>query len=165
MRLFYLDSSAIFKRYRRESGTEVVDQILDGPRAGDRFYISFLSALEVTAVVLRLSKGGQLATTIGNQVLADFRQDLGRLFDVWPLDQAVAAAAVRTIERYTLKAPDAIHLTTALAINWANPSANCILVTSDVDLLRAADDAGLHTLNPQEPDADRTLTALRATLP
>ncbi len=49
MTVFYLDTSAIIKRYRRESGTDLVDQLLESPRAEDRFCTSFLTVLELTS--------------------------------------------------------------------------------------------------------------------
>lgn len=57
-----------------------------------------------------------------------------------PVVQCVKCAEY-LIEDAVLRRVGEIHLTTALAINRADPSATCILVTSDADLLRAADDA------------------------
>jgi hypothetical protein len=43
MPLFYLDTSALVKRYRTEQGTEVVEQLLTNFSPEDRFFTSFLS--------------------------------------------------------------------------------------------------------------------------
>jgi len=46
MAIFYVDTSAIVKRYRREKGTEVIDELLEDPPLADRFYISFLKFMQ-----------------------------------------------------------------------------------------------------------------------
>ena len=53
MPLFYLDTSALVKRYRTERGTEVVEQLLANFPPEDRFFTSFLSIIELTSAILR----------------------------------------------------------------------------------------------------------------
>ena len=64
---YYLDTSAIVKRYLQEQGTEVMDRLLDGTAPDNRFYTSWLSILELTSAILRLANGGQL--TLADVVL------------------------------------------------------------------------------------------------
>jgi len=49
---FFLDTSALFKRYQVENGTEVVNQLLE-KGAGDLF-ISSLTIVEITSNLKRL---------------------------------------------------------------------------------------------------------------
>jgi predicted nucleic acid-binding protein len=62
MPVFYLDTSALVKRYRTEPGTEVVEELFAGAPPGDEFFISFLSIIELTSAVLRLVKGASSAS-------------------------------------------------------------------------------------------------------
>lgn len=52
---FYLDTSALVKRYRMEFGSYVVDELIDQPPSGDLLFTSFLAVLEVTSAVHRIS--------------------------------------------------------------------------------------------------------------
>ena len=90
MPVFYLDTSALVKRYRTELGTEVVEELLGNPRPQDRFFVSFLSIIELTSGVLRLARGGQLREDIAQEILARFRHDVRDLLRVWPLDEDAA---------------------------------------------------------------------------
>jgi predicted nucleic acid-binding protein len=58
MPVFYVESSALLKRYKSEIGSAVVAELLDGRTANDYFLTSHFSILEAIAVVARLLKGG-----------------------------------------------------------------------------------------------------------
>ena len=101
MGIFYLDTSAIVKRYRNETGTDLVDKLLDSPHPQHRFYTSFLSVLEMTSALLRLAKGGQIDQDTAKETLARFHRDLRQNFRVWPLDDN----AVRLLYLYHNSSP------------------------------------------------------------
>lgn len=113
MPVFYLDTSALVKRYRTEQGTEIVQQLFDNPSPEDRFFISFFSIIELTSGILRLAKGGQLSQDTANQILARFWRDVQKLFRLWPLNDDIAVDAVTVVEEHRLRSADAIHLATA----------------------------------------------------
>ena len=46
MPVYYLDTSAIVKRYLEEQGTEVMDRLLDDTGPHNSFYTSWLSILD-----------------------------------------------------------------------------------------------------------------------
>lgn len=161
MPIFYLDTSALVKRYRAERGTEVVEALLANPLPEDRFLVSFLSVIELTSGILRLVKGGQLSEDTANEILARFRRDLRELFTVWPLNEEVAVSAVTVVEEHRLRSSDAIHLTTAQKIGSLAPGARVVMVSSDRELLDAATAAGLIALDPQAPGSAEKLKQLR----
>ncbi|PYM38520.1 MAG: hypothetical protein DME12_20815 [Candidatus Rokuibacteriota bacterium] len=103
MPVFYLDTSALVKRYRSEPGTEVVEQLLKDPRPEDRF---FLSILELTSGILRLAKAGRLRDATATRILAQFRSDVREFYKVWPLSEEVAVSAVAVIEQHKLRSAD-----------------------------------------------------------
>lgn len=164
MPIFYLDTSALVKRYRTEQGTEVIEALLANPLPEDRFFVSFLSIIELTSGVLRLTKGGQLSEDTANEILARFRRDLRELFRVWPLNEEVAVSAVTVVEEHKLRSADALHLATAQRIASLAPGAQTVMVSSDSELLRAAGVAGLITLDPQARESIETLKQLRERL-
>src|SRR3990172_1416607 len=130
MPVFYVDTSALVKRYRTELGTEVVEELFGDPRPQDRFFISFLSILEVTSGVIRLAKGGQLQQDTAQEILARFRHDVSEFFRVWPLNEDIAVAAVTVAETHRLRSADAIHLATAQAIGSLVSGTRVVMVSS-----------------------------------
>ena len=150
MPVFYLDTSAILKRYRDEQGTEVVDRLLLNPGPDDRFFTSFLSALEVWSAISRLVRSGQIDRNAAENVLARFREDAHRVILLWPLDNAILTAAILVAERHGLRSGDAIHLATAASIFSLATESETVLVSSDRELLEAAMQAGMGVLNPQD---------------
>ncbi len=162
MTIFYLDNAATFKRYRPESGTATVDQLLGNPAPDDRFFTSFLSVLEFTAALMRLVKGRLLPEDVAREILASFTEDCTSLFNLWSLNNTIADAAVDITLAHKLRAGDAIHLATAVAVFSAFPSTEPVLVSSDRELLAAATASGITVLDPQDPEAPARLTALRA---
>lgn len=161
MAIFYLDTSALVKRYRSEPGTEVVEELLSEPSPDDRFFVSFLSVLELTSAILRLVRGGQAREDTANEVLASFRRDLHDLLEVWPLNEGIAIAAVSAVERHRLRSADALHLATAQTIAALAPGARVVMVSSDRELLDAAEAAGLTPLDPQARGSGESLRQIR----
>jgi predicted nucleic acid-binding protein len=53
MAVFYLDTSAALKRYKTEKGTDVVNELYQGPRAEHPLCTSHLTALEVESAAVR----------------------------------------------------------------------------------------------------------------
>ena len=149
MPIYYLDTSAIVKRYVDEQGTNVMDRLLDNAGSDSRFYTSLLSTLEFTSVITRLANGGQLEREAAFIVLARFRQDLREIFRLWPLDASILRAALAVVERHALRSADAIHLATASSIFSLAPELDGILVSSDRELLSAAVSSGVGVLDPQ----------------
>lgn len=161
MAIFYLDTSALVKRYRSERGTEVVARLVSLSASEDRFYFSFLSVIELTSGIMRLVKGNRLPENIANEILARFRQDVRDLYQVWPLDENIARSAVSVVKDHRLRSGDAIHLATALAVASLAPDVPFILVSADKELLEAGTSAGLTALDPEEPTALQQLMRIR----
>ena len=62
MAAYFLDSSALVKRYVTETGTPWVIGLLD-PAARNRLYIARITGAEVTAALTRRERGGHLSAT------------------------------------------------------------------------------------------------------
>lgn len=68
MALFYLDTSAIVKRYRTEVGTELVEALFNERLPTDELTSSFLAVLEVTSVVHRLLTAREIREDIAGRL-------------------------------------------------------------------------------------------------
>ncbi len=151
MPVFYLDTSAILKRYRSEQGTEVVDRLLLDPPPENRFYTSSLAALEVRSALSRLVRGGHLDRNLADDLIARFGEDTLRVIQLWPLDDSILSIALRVAARYGLRSGDAIHFATAEIIFRLTSESDNVFVSSDRELLEAAVDSGMEVLDPQNP--------------
>jgi len=57
---YFLDASALVKRYVTETGTPWLTGLLD-PAARNRLYVARITAVEVTAALTRKERGGHLS--------------------------------------------------------------------------------------------------------
>jgi len=162
MPVFYIDTSALVKRYRTEQGAGVVEVLLSDPLPEDRFFLSFLSVIELTSGILRLARGRQLREETASEILARFRGDIRTLFRIWPLNEEVAADALSQVEEHRLRSADAIHLATAQKIASLASGATVVMVSSDQELLDATHATGLVILDPRAPGSLEKLKQLRA---
>ena len=152
MPVYYLDTSAIIKRYKNEPGTGAIDRLFDGLQPETRLYTSFLTTLELTSSILRLERGRQISRTTADNMLVKYRQDSQGVVRTLPLTDIIVNDAVAVVEQHQLRSGDAIHLATAITILSLAPESECVLVSSDKELLSAAANSGMGLLDPQAAD-------------
>ena len=87
---------------------------------------------------------------------------MNKQFRLWPMSNTVVRQAVPVIEQHRLRAADAIHLASALAIAARAAPATVVMVTGDQELIRAARSTGLIVLDPTDAGALAQLRAARA---
>ena len=75
MAAFIFDASGIVKRYVQETGTSWVRALTD-PAKGHEIYLSRIIRVEVTAAVIRRSRGGLSSTTGAAVILSQFRYEI-----------------------------------------------------------------------------------------
>jgi len=148
MTSYYIDTSALVKRYRVEQGTAVIDNLLHNPTQEDRYFTSFLTVLEFTSSILRLAKGSYIKENTAAEMIARFRRDLSEMFQIWPVDDEVLSTSIGMVEKHLLRSADAIHLATAAVISELLSEPKLVMVSSDRELLIAAENARIQTINP-----------------
>jgi predicted nucleic acid-binding protein len=75
MALFYLDASALVKRYKTEQGSEVIDYLFEEKSADDRLVASFLVVIEIVGVAVRLRRNQTVTEDQLSELLARFNED------------------------------------------------------------------------------------------
>jgi hypothetical protein len=160
MPLYYLDTSALLKRYRTEEGTDVLDAMFSDQRRDESFITSHFTAVEVESVAARALKGRLLNRKAHGVLLAMFASDLEDLLIVLPLSTALLSEAASVARQYSLRAGDAVHLASALRGKQA-AAEEIVFVASDKELVEAPRSAGFAILNPENEDALATLSSLR----
>ena len=148
---YFLDASAVVKRYAEEAGSAWVRQITD-PQAQNTILLAEITLVEVTAALAakqRAPKGITLEQR--NRVLSRFFQDCDEHFTLVSTDRSVIDRAVDLAQRHRLRAYDAVRLATALeasGITQAQALPALTFVAADTDLLTAAAAEHLSVENP-----------------
>ncbi len=147
MNIYYLDTSALIKRYHREMGTEKVNQLFEEilVRKSDAF-ISYLGVLEAVSAITRHKKElGSSYSKVMKGVLMEVSENLS----IIPIDDEVVTTSMKMVLTHNIRSLDAIHLATAVIIkSYLNKE--IIFISSDKELLNAAEIEGFKVLNPEK---------------
>ena len=154
---FYLDTSALLKRYRTEAGTDFVREPFDSRRPNDRIVTSTFTLLEAT-VLARLAKGRVIRRRSYDSLMSRLYVDAEADLVVANIDDATLSDATRLAIKHALTAGDAIQLATATKLA-SSLAEDFTMITADDELVTAALSEGLTCLNP---NADSSLESLRA---
>lgn len=140
---FFLDTSALFKRYTDEPGTDIVNKVFE--EKATRF-ISQLTITEVASNLKRLEEiDGLISDAEFKQFLKVFLGDIagGSIYTLEVTPQVILTSVDLCSEQY-LTPIDALQLATALSIK----SGGLVFICSDHKLLKVAELHGLQVLNP-----------------
>jgi uncharacterized protein len=155
MNAFFLDGSALAKRYVPEIGSALVDVILDTV-AEQRIYLLNIGYAEIVSVLVRKKNAGGISVALFNQALLNLEREVVRSLckHLLSFDNSVAGDALAFIVKHAINATDAIVLRVALDIAQLLRAGgdDLVLVASDQRLLRAAQAEGLTTFNPESQD-------------
>lgn len=141
MDTFFLDTSALFKRYRWEEGSATVEGLFT--RQASRL-IAEVTLLEVVSNLRRLLDVDRLITDEEFDVLlATFFDDLAsEVLQVVRLSHAVLATSLDLACRRYVTPLDAVQLASALALPESP-----VFVCADQKLLCLAEELGLETVD------------------
>ncbi len=145
MNAFYLDTSALVKRYVREPGSSFIIPITDNRRS-NLCWTSSLACVEVVAALSRRVNNGSLTPAQMWCAEQEFRKDAVRLYHVVDITPNVLAGAMDLAKSHSLRAFDAVHLATAVDNKHRRRTRNLSLLTflsADQKLNQAALAEGL----------------------
>jgi predicted nucleic acid-binding protein len=146
---YFVDSSALVKRYVRETGTARVRGITRR-RSSTDIYIALITAVEVTAAIAR-HRGGKLLAAQASSLLSRFRTHLTARYLPSQITPAMISDAMTLASRHRLRAYDAVQLAAALDVyrDWsANRLGAFVFVSADKELNAAATAEGLTVDDP-----------------
>jgi hypothetical protein len=146
---YYLDTSALIKRYVDEVGSDWLRAMLDAQQ--DVALVIHLVIVEVTSALTRRLRENVLTSAEYIQTQNAFRADCLNEYELIAAVGEIIDQANPLLERYPLRAYDAVHLAAAVVANrrlLANDLAPLIFISSDDRLLAAAAAEGLATDNP-----------------
>jgi predicted nucleic acid-binding protein len=152
---FYLDASALAKRYAPETGSVLVDAILDKV-PGDRIHVLNIGIGEIVSILVRKKNAGVISAAYLGQALLNLEAEIVRPADIGklPVTNRLATSSLSLIVAHSINSTDAVILKSALAIARKQRAGgqDLVLVASDQRLLRAAQAEGLSTFDPESQD-------------
>lgn len=150
MTVYYADSSALLKRYAEEIGSERV-QALCEPGAAHVIAIAQIGLVEIAAAIGMKHRRGELSSSDRDDLLRDVQRDGRTLYWLVDVDLDIITRAIELTRRQKLRGYDAVHLACALFVKETMPGRGLpepVLLCADQDLLKAAQNEGMLTENP-----------------
>jgi len=158
MTVYYLDSSALIKRYRDEKGTEVLDALFENKNNSEAITTSLFTVLEITSVATRLLRANNISQSAYGQLIGEISKDFNQTIVAQSISDTTLSEAIALITAYGLKAPDAIQSASALVVRSKLTGQDVYFLCSDSRLNAACISEGLLVLNPE---SDGSINALR----
>ena len=150
MSAFYLESSALVKRYSTETGSKFIVKLMQ-PSVGNRLYAVKITEVEVCAALTRKRKGLTMTAVGATKSISRFRRNFAARFVKSDVSDSILNEAIRLTDLYTLRGYDAVQLAAALEANTERVShglSPLVFVSADAELNIAAQAEGLAVENP-----------------
>ena len=162
MTVYYLDTSALMKRYRSEVGSDVVGELFEGLVDSEALTTSQLTVLEANSAAGRLLEGREITRDEYQRMLERLDSDIAYYdITVTPVENELVIEATSIVREYSLRTLDALHFTSAVIVSRELGNQDLYMVSADREVIEASESYGISTLNPQDDDALRSLGALR----
>lgn len=153
--MLYLDSSALIKRYFTEKGSHALNARF---KLGETIYTSLLTFGEVHAAMSRARRLGKLSAVELHRIRGEFQSDWEIGLSPVEVNIQTMKALPKLVERYPLKAGDAVHLSTAFWLQEKiggrrHRSHGEVFVefgVADKRLAEVAVSSGLQVFNPEQ---------------
>jgi uncharacterized protein len=148
--IYFLDTSALVKRYLSEAGSAYVRRLFHG--TGATFYQTFLTPLETISALYRRQRAGQISTEELSVLLKSYAVHSHEEYLLLPHSDSLTEAAGPLIARHPLRALDALQLASALALRNILPAEAppLIFLSADDRLVTAARQEHLQAVNPEK---------------
>ena len=150
MSLYFLDSSALVKRYVTETGSGWIRALTD-PAARNPLIIARITWVEVLSALARRQREGSITSSDVTRVIRTFSYDLDMQYQVAELNAALVRAAGELVIQHPMRAYDAVQLASALRVQSDLVETGVLqltFLTADERLIAIAQAEGLLTDNP-----------------
>jgi len=150
MAAYFIDSSALAKRYVTETDTHWMQALTD-PVSGNSLFVVRITLVELVAAISRRRKNGDLTPADAAAALSDVRADFASDYRVIEVRATHIAQAEALADRHALRGDDAVQLAAAIHVNDAYAAAGqpaVTLISADLELNAVAAAEGLGVDDP-----------------
>jgi uncharacterized protein len=145
---YFLDTSALVKLYVQEPGTERLLSLVS-VQPENRLAVLPISVVELRSAIRRRQRAGDIGADAVTAILETVQSHMQTRFIRQAINDSVIDTALDMIDRYALRAYDAIQLAGCLSL-CAITAEGFTFVCSDQRLVEAARSEQLKVLNPAE---------------
>ncbi len=141
----FTDSSALIKRYLRETGSNWVNALFKPQGVSDMFIVA-VTRVEIIAALTRRGRNGGMTNTEAKNACQQFRADCNSDYQIIEVNEKLLDEATDLAERYGLRGYDAVQLAAACLVNrlcLASGLPPLTFVSADNELKVAAHQEGL----------------------
>ena len=149
MPTYYLDASAIVKRYVSELGSAWVQALCSD--AENTLIMAEITLAEVASAFARAARSGRISAEERLNYLDLFIGDCAERYRLVAIERTIIDQAVDLTQSHYLRGYDAVQLAAAFAVNAElirKRLPSLTFVSADEDLLEAAEAEGLPVENP-----------------
>lgn len=146
---WFLDTSALTKRYVRETGTDWMVRLFESSSPGT-LGIARLALLEMRSLLMLAEEQRRLAREQVSSVWATFEREAENLLLVQNYEEQDWDRALEYVEKYALRPGDALQLAAAAAWREKRPEIETVVVCSDSALQNAAREENFAVIDPVE---------------
>jgi uncharacterized protein len=150
MAVYFVDSSALVKRYISETGSMWVLELFE-PALNNEIFIAAITGVEIIAAITRRARGGSISAVDATRACHQFKGDFQAEYQVVEILEEIIDSAMLLAETRELRGYDAVQLAAACAVNRFCVSSDMppvTFVSADSELNRAAASEGLLIENP-----------------
>jgi uncharacterized protein len=150
---YFLDSSALLKRYVPEVGTAWIQSITDAQNQ-NLLVAAHIAWVEISSAVARRQREGNISSIQANQILTALHAHWNTQYFIVAIDHTVINLAGQLVNQHPLRAYDAVQLAAVLSLQKQLSPPNVVsftFLTADTRLLAIAqaenllaDDPNLH---------------------
>jgi predicted nucleic acid-binding protein len=148
---YFLDTSALVKRYVPEIGSDWILSITD-PATDNHLAISQITWVEVHSALARRLRDGSLSAQRFDLIAQKVREDFENEYRLIDVDRTLIETATELVIQHPLRAYDSVQLASALRFQsttlLSQPDTQLVFVSADNRLLNIAHSEGLAIDNP-----------------
>lgn len=147
---FYIDTSAMVKRYVFEDGSDVINRLCNILiKRNEKMYTASHTISEFGSAVMRLYREGKYSKTDALSYINFFLEECTTILVFIDITKQLSVKSLRVLTQYPLKGADSLHLTAAIdAFSFFGP--DLYFVCDDKRLCDAAFSKGMNVLKPSE---------------
>ncbi|MDX2229085.1 MAG: type II toxin-antitoxin system VapC family toxin [Leptolyngbyaceae cyanobacterium bins.349] len=109
MTIYFLDSSALVKRYINETGSAWMLE-LSTPTLSNEFFVAAITGIEIVAAITRRARNGSVTVADAALVCNQLRSDLQTDYQLIEITEGIINSAMALAETQGLRGYDAVQL-------------------------------------------------------